>query len=85
MNGLGAIINSGSQQTQALQFVTLTGPTTLSVMNRWDIRNNSAATVNMNGFTLTKVGSAMLDLNAVTFTSPGPINVDAGVLGSGIG
>lgn len=43
VNAAGAIINSGIQQQNALQRVTLTANTTFGGANRWDIRSSNTA------------------------------------------
>ncbi len=39
---MGAIVNSGSAQTQGLANVTLTADATIGGANRWDIRNSGS-------------------------------------------
>jgi autotransporter-associated beta strand protein len=75
----GAIINTGASATYALRFVTLTGDTTFGCPNRWDIRNNSTATFDMGGYTLTKIGVNEGCLINATVLNPGAINVLQGI------
>ncbi|HTQ40422.1 MAG TPA: dockerin type I domain-containing protein [Pirellulales bacterium] len=68
--GVGAIINSGAQQTSALTNVTLTGDTTFGGTGRWDIRGTGATLSTGGGsYNLTKTGT-----NQVSFVGT---NVDA--------
>ncbi len=60
-SGGGAIVNSGAQQLNALQYVTLTGHAMVSANNRWDLRGTNAV-LDLAGFTLTKIGPAQISL-----------------------
>ena len=80
VNGRGAIINSSNvSQYNAMRFLTLAGDTTLGgdpANGRWDVRNTtSPATLTMNDFTITKVGSNYVGLTSVNVT-PGAGNID---------
>ncbi len=70
VNGRGAIVNSSDfGQANALRFVTLAGDTTFggeSSAGRWDIRNTATpATLTMNEFDVTKVGSNYVGLTSI--------------------
>jgi autotransporter-associated beta strand protein len=73
VGGNGAIINSGSEQLNALRTVTLAGDVTFGGTSRWDIRNTGGAaglSTMGNAYKLTKVGTNQVSLVGVT-------NVDA--------
>ena len=80
VNGRGAIVNSsGTSQFNALRFLTLAGDTTFGgeqSNGRWDVRNTaSPATLTLNGFNLTKVGSNYVGLTGVNVL-PGAGSID---------
>ena len=80
VNGRGAIINSSNvSQYNAMRFLTLAGDTTFGgelANGRWDVRNTATpATLTMNDFTITKVGSNYVGLTSVNVT-PGAGNID---------
>jgi autotransporter-associated beta strand protein len=79
VGGMGAIVNnSPRQQLQTFGKVTLAGDTSFGGVSRWDLRNN-AATLNMNGYNLTKVGNNSVVLVATTVNpGAGSIDVTAG-------
>lgn len=80
VGGAGAIINTGAAQTTAARNITLQGNTTFGSTARWDIRDTGgAATFNMNGFTLTKVGGADFVLVNTGVVNGGSVNVNTGV------
>lgn len=84
VNGRGAIVNSSNiSQYNALRQVTLAGNTTFGGEQsggRWDIRINGSASLNMNGFTLTKVGTNQVGLTSVSVTPgvTGAIDIQQG-------
>jgi len=80
MGGNGAIINTGGTQTQALRFITLAGHATIGGPNRWDIRNNTTATLDMGAFTLTKTGANYFGVVGATVSNPGNIVINQGEL-----
>ncbi|HOD82687.1 MAG: Autotransporter-associated beta strand repeat protein [Planctomycetes bacterium ADurb.Bin126] len=80
VGGLGAIKNTGGGQTSAFRQITMTGDATFRADSRWDIRNTGgAATFDMNGHTLTKVGGSELCLVNTTVANPGSVNVNQGI------
>ena len=83
-NTNGALINSSaSGQTQAFQFVTLTGDTAFGGTGRWDIRANPTASLSTGGnaYNLYKVGANMVALVSVTVDSAlGNIDLRQGIL-----
>ncbi|MEO7297304.1 MAG: autotransporter-associated beta strand repeat-containing protein [Verrucomicrobiota bacterium] len=81
LSGTGAIINSGTAQTNALRFVTLSANTTIGGSGRWDVRANPTATFAGNNFALTKSGANDIWLVNVGGTGLGDINVNQGLLG----
>ena len=87
VNGRGAIINSSTHsQYNALRMLTLAGDTTFGGENsaaRWDVRLSDSqypAIFDMNGFTVTKVGSNYVGLTSITVNHPGNITVQEGTL-----
>ncbi len=73
VGGIGALINNGAAQNNALQFVALTGDATLNAigslttgLSRFDIRTAAntpgAKNLDLAGFTLTKNGGAQFSL-----------------------
>jgi fibronectin-binding autotransporter adhesin len=79
-NGAGAIINTGNQQTSAFRRITLTGDATFRADTRWDMRNTGgAATFDMGGHTLTKVGTGQLSLVSTAVVNPGSVNIQQGI------
>jgi autotransporter-associated beta strand protein len=85
VNGGGAVINSGAQQTSALRTVTLAGDVTLGGSGRWDIRNTggtaSLSTSPANSaYKITKVGANQVSLVGVTSIDPalGDIDIQQG-------
>lgn len=83
VGGLGAIINSGAAQQNALASVTLAGNATFGGANRWDIRAASASLSTMSmAYNLTKVGTNEIWLvNAFVDPVLANISVQAGTLG----
>lgn len=78
VGGNGAIINSGAAQIQAFRFITLGGNTTVGGPNRWDIRSNTTATLDMGGFTLTKTNPYYMGVVGTSFANPGNIIINQG-------
>jgi len=79
VGGNGALINTGVDQINAAQHVTLAADSIFGGSGRWDIRQNSAApTFNMGGFALTKTGSNRVSLVGTTVSNPGNIDVTQG-------
>ena len=91
--GVGAIYNSGSQQTQTLQSVTLAGDTSIggsgpwnpnNNVGRWDIRASTLATLSTTGhpYKLTKVGNNQISIVGITVdTALGDIDITGGLMG----
>jgi autotransporter-associated beta strand protein len=78
--GLGAIINNGAAQQNALTNVIMAGDTTFGGATRWDIRGASAA-LRGSSFSLTKVSSNDVWLVDVGQTDLLNITVNGGTLG----
>lgn len=80
--GSGAIINSGTTQTSALNKVTLGGDATFGGSSRWDIRGTGAALgTSGNAFNLTKTGANQVSLvAAVVDPALGNITINQGIL-----
>jgi autotransporter-associated beta strand protein len=80
--GVGAIINSGAQQTSALTNVTLTADATFGGSGRWDIRG-TGATLSTGGTSanLTKTGTNQVSLVGTNVDSAlANININQGEL-----
>lgn len=81
----GALINTGSSQTNALRHLTLLGDTTIGGSTRWDIRGIPSANITANlignNFNLTKTGANEIWFANVGSTALGNIIVDQGTLG----
>ncbi|HSU56791.1 MAG TPA: autotransporter-associated beta strand repeat-containing protein, partial [Candidatus Dormibacteraeota bacterium] len=88
VGGNGAIINSGADQQNGLRFITLAGDTAVSSSSpgRWDLRGPGGAgsfnaALNLNGFTMTKLGAGKQSLVDSTITNAGSIIISNGILG----
>jgi fibronectin-binding autotransporter adhesin len=70
VGGLGAIVNSGASQVNALKNVVLAGDAVFGGLNRWDIRINAlgsgSLTTSGNPYRLRKVGANQISLVSVT-------------------
>lgn len=77
VGGLGAIINSGAQQINALKVVTLAGDTTFGGTGRWDIRGGSAS-ISTGGqpYNIIKTGTNQVSLVAVNPIDAALGNID---------
>jgi autotransporter-associated beta strand protein len=80
VGGLGAINNTGGQQTNAVQNVILQGDTTLGANSRWDLIPDGPSSFLGNGFNLTKAGAGAVFLGPKQDTSVSNINITAGEL-----
>jgi len=83
VNGRGAIINSSARsQYNTFRYLQLAGNTTFGGElpgGRWDVRNTAANPYfDMNGFTMTKVGSNMVGLTSTPVLDPGNIDIREG-------
>ncbi len=81
VGGKGAIVNNSAiSQYNSVNKVTLAGDTTFGGTDRFDIRNNTP-TLNLGGFTLTKVGANMFGITSATVTpGAGHMDVQQGTL-----
>ena len=79
VGGLGAIINTGGEQTNALGRLALSADATIGGAVRWDLRN-SAPTLDLGGFTLTKTGTTYIAMVGAATTNPGNIVINQGEL-----
>lgn len=73
VNNLGALINNGAEQVNALGRLLLTANASIGGTGRMDLRNTSP-TLNLAGFTLTKTGTNYIGLVGVV-TTPGAGNI----------
>jgi len=85
VGGNGAIINNGAAQQNATRWITLANDTIVAANNRWDIRGTGGAgsfngELNLNGFTLTKLGAAQMSIVDSTATNAGNIVAQGGIL-----
>ena len=85
VGGNGAIINNGAGQQNATRWITLANDTIVAANNRWDIRGTGGAgsfngELNLNGFTLTKLGAAQMSIVDSTATNAGNIVAQGGIL-----
>ncbi|HWI58872.1 MAG TPA: autotransporter-associated beta strand repeat-containing protein, partial [Bacillota bacterium] len=86
VGGLGAIINSGGAQNNAVRALVLAGNASIGVWgNRWDVRGPSGSgtfsgLVNLNNYTLTKLGGGQISLVDADITSPGSIEIAGGLM-----
>jgi len=83
VNGRGAIINSSARsQYNTFRYLQLAGDATFGGEHpsaRWDVRNTAANPYfDMNGFTMTKVGSNMVGLTSTPVLDPGNIDIREG-------
>ncbi|MCS7303929.1 MAG: autotransporter-associated beta strand repeat-containing protein [Thermoguttaceae bacterium] len=80
----GTITNTGTDQTNALRYVSLSGNATFTGTGRWDIRGSASGaldgTLNLAGYTATKTGTNTLGIVDTTITGPGGITVNQGTL-----
>ena len=83
VGGLGAIQSVGAQHQTAFTNVTLTGNATFATTSRFDIRDTAragASSLDLAGFTLTKIGADILFFDGCTVT-PGNLVITEGLLG----
>jgi autotransporter-associated beta strand protein len=79
VGGLGAIINSGPDQINALQNVTLANNTTFGGTGRWDIRGGSSS-LTAPGLSITKIGANQVSLVGASVDSTlANINIQQGL------
>ncbi|WP_009964726.1 beta strand repeat-containing protein [Verrucomicrobium spinosum] len=79
VGGNGALVNTGGTQTNALSYMTLGSDASIGGTGRMDFRGNNPV-INMNGFTLTKMGSNYVGLVGGSVTNAGHIVVAQGEL-----
>jgi autotransporter-associated beta strand protein len=80
VGGLGALNNTGAQQTNAVQGILLQGDTTLGAVSRWDLVPGGTNAFQGNGFNLAKVGAGAVFLGPKQDTSVSNIDIQAGEL-----
>jgi len=83
VGGNGAIVNnSGVNQQNVFQRITLTANATWGGGSRWDMRGNGLITpiLDLNGFTLTKEGTNQMSMVGLITTNSGNIIINNGVL-----
>jgi autotransporter-associated beta strand protein len=86
LNNTGAVINTGAAQNNGIRYLTLSDNATIRGDNRFDVRGPSGSgsfsgTLDLNGFTLTKLGAAQQSLADVVATNAGSIVIGGGTLG----
>ncbi|MDB6024599.1 MAG: hypothetical protein JWM68_822, partial [Verrucomicrobiales bacterium] len=86
LSSTGAVINSGAVQQSAIRYLTLSSNASIGAwFNRWDVRGpgpNGAlnGNLNLNGYTLTKLGTGVVSVVELMMTNGGSIVIDAGTL-----
>ena len=89
VGGVGALINNGASQANALQYLTLNADATVGGTGRFDVRfvttPLTTAAFTGNGFTLTKIGTNQFSLHDITMTTVGNIVVNGGIFASELG
>ena len=83
VGGTGALLNtSANDQQNAVQQVVLAGDTSFGGSRRWDIRSGTAlgASLNGNGFSVTKVGANYLPLVNVNVANVNQFRVQNGTM-----
>ena len=78
VGGNGAIINSGAVQMNAMAYLSLSTNASVGGANRWDVRNSGSA-VNLNGYTLTKIGGNYVGI-VQSYVGNGNMVVNGGTL-----
>lgn len=87
LNNTGAVINSGAEVQSGLRAVALSANASVAQWgNRWDIRGPGGSgsfngLLDLNGFTLTKLGPGKMAIVDATVSNPGVIDIAAGTLG----
>lgn len=79
----GAIINTGADQINGAQYVTLAGDAAIGGTSRWDIRGNPGATLSTDGhaYNLVKAGANQISLvNVAVDPMLADVDVQAGTL-----
>ena len=79
---LGAIVNTGADHQTGFRSLTLNGNASVGGTSRWDVRpiTAGAGAVNLNGNTLTKLGTNNLAFVDGSMTTDGSIDINAGML-----
>ena len=86
LSSTGAVINTGAAQNNALRALALSADASVAAWaNRWDIRGPDgvgtfSGLLNLNGFTLTKLGAGQISLVDADVTSAGSIVIGNGLL-----
>ncbi len=84
VGGLGAIINSGAANQNAMGSVTLAGNTTFGGANRWDIRGGPSQLLTSppnSAYSLTKVGTNFVGIvNVLVDSGLGNVDIQQGTL-----
>jgi autotransporter-associated beta strand protein len=86
LSSTGAVINTGGAQNNAVRALNLTADATIAAWgNRWDVRGNGGSgshsgALNLNGFTLTKLGASTNSVVDCATVGDGSIEVLGGTL-----
>lgn len=86
VNSTGAVINTGAAQNNAIRSLILSNNASIAAWgNRWDIRGplgsgSLSGNLNLNGFTLTKLGSGQNSVVDASVLNASVINVAGGTL-----
>ena len=82
IDGTGAIVNTGAGHTSGFGALTLDADASIGGTGRWDVRPITAGTaaVNLNGHTLTNLGTNIIAFADGSMTSDGSIDINSGIL-----
>ncbi|WP_265594840.1 autotransporter-associated beta strand repeat-containing protein [Haloferula sp. BvORR071] len=69
VGGVGALVNNGGAQQNALNKVVLTGNATVGGSARFDVRPGTTPTLDLAGFTLTKTGANQFSMVGTAITA----------------
>lgn len=80
--GSGAVVNTGAGHQTGFRSLTLSDDATIGGSGRWDLRPITAGTalLNLDGNTLTKVGTNTIAVVDGAISGPGVVNIDEGIL-----
>lgn len=79
VGGVGALVNAGGAQQNALNKIVLTGNASVGGTARFDLRPGTTPTLDLAGFAMTKTGVNQFSLVGATVT-PGTIAINHGIL-----
>lgn len=85
LNSTGAVINAGADQQNAISNLTLSASASIGGTGRFDLRGSGGSgsfsgLLNLNSFTLTKVGPNRISIVDADVSNPGNIDIQQGLL-----